>query len=167
MPDLRFKGPAAYVADLNRSRAFYEGLLGLSVRRVMRRDGRDIAVAYEQGLSIWLAADAYVALFGPDATPPARLAGGDWENAFETDDYLEVYSNLRAASATFLYDPRELPWGQLGFRVADPDGHTIDISETQGTTVRRLVAEGAAKDAVAARISLTRDQVEAYLVAGG
>jgi catechol 2,3-dioxygenase-like lactoylglutathione lyase family enzyme len=43
MNTLRFKGPAAYVADLSRSRAFYEGLLGLDVRRVMRRGDRDIA----------------------------------------------------------------------------------------------------------------------------
>ncbi len=31
MTPMRFKGPAAYVADLDRSRAFYEGLLGLTV----------------------------------------------------------------------------------------------------------------------------------------
>ena len=48
--------------------------------------------------------------------------------------------------------------------MSDPDGHTLDISETQGATVRRPVAEGTPQDAVAARISLTADQVEAYLV---
>jgi catechol 2,3-dioxygenase-like lactoylglutathione lyase family enzyme len=39
METARFKGPAAYIADLDRSRSFYEGLLGLTVLRVMSRGG--------------------------------------------------------------------------------------------------------------------------------
>jgi len=160
---IRFKGPAAYVADLPRSRAFYEGLLGLTVSRVMKRGGRDIAVAYQQGLSIWLVADAYAAIFGDASLAPGSPLGGNWENTFETPDYERVYQTLQQANADFLYAPRELPWGQRGFRVYDPDGHIVDISETHSALVRRLFAEGTAKEAIAARVSLTMDQVDAYL----
>ena len=46
MEPIRFKGPAAYIADLDRSRAFYEGLLGLTVLRVMSRGEIPIAVEF-------------------------------------------------------------------------------------------------------------------------
>lgn len=163
MSGLRFKGPAAYVADLDRSRGFYEGVLGLTVARVMQRGDRDIAVAYQEGLSLWLAADAYAAIFGDGTTVPDRLAGGNWENTFETPDYERIFRNLQLAGADFLYAPRELPWGQRGFRVYDPDGHIIDISETHGALVRRLFAEGSSREAIAQRVSLSAAQVEAYL----
>jgi hypothetical protein len=58
---------------------------------------------------------------------------------------------------------RELPWGQRGFRVYDPDGHIIDISETHGALVRRLAAEGKSKQSIADQVSLTREQIDAYL----
>jgi hypothetical protein len=37
MEPMRFKEPAAYITGLDRSRAFYEGMLGLTVLRVMSR----------------------------------------------------------------------------------------------------------------------------------
>ena len=70
MEPMCFKGPAAYIADLDRSRAFYEGVLGLTVLRVMSRGETPIAVAYIEGLSIWLASDAYASLFGDASLAP-------------------------------------------------------------------------------------------------
>lgn len=129
MEPMRFKGPSADIADLDRSRAFYEGLLGLAVLSVMSRGETPVAVAYADGLSIWLASDAYASLFGDSSLAPQNLRGGNWENTFETEGYEEIYARLRAAGAEFLYEPRTLPWGQRGFRVYDPDGHILDISE--------------------------------------
>jgi catechol 2,3-dioxygenase-like lactoylglutathione lyase family enzyme len=163
MAELRFKGPAAYVSDLERSRAFYEGLLGLTVRRVMRRGDTDIAVAYESGLSIWLVDDAHWAIFGDAAGAPAALAAGNWENTFETPAFGELYERLVSAGAPFAHPMRELPWGQRGFRVYDPDGHIIDISETHGALVRRLFQSGMSKSAIGQQVSLTESQVDAYL----
>ena len=160
---IRFKGPAAYVSDLDRSRDFYENLLGLTVGRVMKRGEQPIAVAYAEGLSIWLASDAYASLFGDASLAPTSLRGGNWENTFETPAYEEIFGRLQAAGARFLYPPRALPWGQLGFRVYDPDGHIIDISETQAALVRRLAAEGMSHEAIAAQVSLTPEQIDAYL----
>jgi catechol 2,3-dioxygenase-like lactoylglutathione lyase family enzyme len=139
---MRFKGPAAYITDLDRSRAFYEGVLGLTVLRVMSRGETPIAVAYNEGLSIWLASDAYASLFGDASLAPQDLRGGNWENTFETDGYAKIYARLQAAGAAFLYEPRTLPWGQRGFRLYDPDGHILDIAETMAACVRRQAAEG-------------------------
>jgi catechol 2,3-dioxygenase-like lactoylglutathione lyase family enzyme len=157
---VRFKGPAAYIADLDRSRAFYEGLLGLTVLRVMSRGEQPIAVAYTAGLSIWLATDAYAALFGDAGLAPQHLRGGNWENTFETDTYEEIYARLLAAGAEFLYEPRTLPWGQRGFRVYDPDGHILDISETMTASVRRQAAEGKPLEQISATSGFTLDVVQ-------
>jgi catechol 2,3-dioxygenase-like lactoylglutathione lyase family enzyme len=160
---IRFKGPASYVADLARSRAFYEGLLGFTVARVMRRDGAEIAIAYTAGFAIWQAADAYWSLTGDAAAAPATLGQGNWENTFETGAAEAIHDRLVAAGATFVHPWRTLPWGQRGFRVRDPDGHTLDISESHGAAARRLVAEGEATDAIAARMSVTDSQIAEYL----
>ncbi|MFT4041086.1 MAG: VOC family protein [Thermomicrobiales bacterium] len=164
---IRFKGPAAYVSDLARSRAFYEDLLGLTVARVMSRGEEPIAVAYAEGLSIWLASDAYAALFGDDSTAPASLRGGNWENTFEAADYEAVFNRLQSAGADFVYPPRALPWGQMGFRVYDPDGHILDISETLAACVRREAAGGMTVEAICASHGFTPEQVRQMLAEAG
>jgi catechol 2,3-dioxygenase-like lactoylglutathione lyase family enzyme len=158
-----FKGPAAYVGDLGRSRPFYEGLLGLAVRREMFANGTVIAVAYTCGLSIWQFAHATAVIFGPDAPVPATVPSGGWEASFETPEFAAIHARLLAAGTPFAHPLRELPWGQRGFRANDPDGHIIDIAETHGAAVRRMVAEGMSRAAVAARISVTPAQIDAYL----
>lgn len=166
MEHIRFKGPAAYVRDLARSRAFYEDLLGLTVARVMSRGEQPIAVAYAEGLSIWLASDAYAALYRDANAAPANLRGGNWENTFETADYAALFTRLQAAGATFLYPPRALPWGQMGFRVYDPDGHILDISETLAACVRREAASGMTIEAICASHGFTPEQVHQMLSEG-
>jgi catechol 2,3-dioxygenase-like lactoylglutathione lyase family enzyme len=163
MTKLRFKGPAAYVSDLDKARVFYEALLGLTVQRVMRRGDMDIAVAYEAGMSIWLVDDAYWSIFGDTTGIPATLAGGNWENTFETPAFAALYERLMQAGARFARPLQELPWGQRGFRVYDPDGHIIDISETHGALVRRLFQAGVSRAAIGQQVSLTEAQVDAYL----
>lgn len=163
MDGIRYKGPAAYVTSLADARAFYEGLLGLTVRRVMKRDEVDIAIAYEEGISIWLVDDAYRSMFGDTSGIPSTLQGGNWENTFETPAFGELYERLTQAGARFAHPLRELPWGQRGFRVYDPDGHIVDISETHGALVRRLFGAGWSKRAIGERVSLTDAQIDAYL----
>ena len=166
MEPMRFKGPAAYIADLDRSRAFYEDLLGLTVLRVMSRGEIPIAVAYTEGLSIWLASDAYASLFGDASLAPRDLRGGNWENTFETDRYEDLYNQLREAGAEFLYEPRTMPWGQRGFRVYDPDGHILDIAETMSASVRRQAAEGKPLEQISATSGFTLDEVQRMVNSG-
>jgi catechol 2,3-dioxygenase-like lactoylglutathione lyase family enzyme len=163
MAGMRLKGPAAYVSDLARSRAFYEGQLGFEIARVMKRNGADIAVAYKAGFSIWLASDAYWSIFGNSPAAPRELGAGNWENTFETQDFERMYERLQQAGARFAHPLRELPWGQRGFRVYDPDGHIIDISETHGALVRRLFKDGRSRESIAEQVSLSAHMVDAYI----
>jgi catechol 2,3-dioxygenase-like lactoylglutathione lyase family enzyme len=119
-------GPAAYVKDLAASRRFYEGLLGLEVKNVMRRGEREIAVAYKAGLSVWQVDDAYDVVFA-NAPRPKTLGAGNWEFSFETAELDSFALRLERAGVRFAQPLRELPWGQRAIRVHDPDGHIIDI----------------------------------------
>ena len=109
---IQFKGPAAYVSDLDRSQRFYENVLGLQVGRVMVRDGRPIAVAYTAGLSIWDAGDAFSTIFG-SSEPGARQSDRPvWENAFEVQNVDAMYERAIAAKSRFAHPLREPHWGQ-------------------------------------------------------
>lgn len=120
-------GPAAYVRDLAATRRFYESLLGLAVKGVMHRDGREIAVAYKAGLSVWQIDDAYDNIFGHGTERPARLGCGNWEFSFETAELDALAARLEGAGVRFAQPLRQMPWGQHAIRVHDPDGHIIDI----------------------------------------
>ena len=120
-------GAAAYVRDLAASRRFYEGLLGLEVKGVMRRANQEIAVAYRAGLSIWQIDDACDMIFGAGAPRPERLGCGNWEFSFETADLDAVAAKLAAAGIRFAQPLRTMAWGQRALRVYDPDGHIVDI----------------------------------------
>jgi catechol 2,3-dioxygenase-like lactoylglutathione lyase family enzyme len=164
--EIQFKGPAAYVRDLDRSRRFYEDVLGLKVARVMAREGRPIAVAYTAGLSIWDAGDAFASIFGSSA-PDARHADHPvWENAFEVQDVDAMYERAMAAQSRFAHPLRELHWGQRTFRVYDPDGNVIDVGETHAAAVRHMVAGGMSHTQVAEKISLPVETVERFVLGG-
>lgn len=163
--EIKFKGPAAYVRDLDRSREIYEGVIGLKIERVMTHQGREIAVAYTAGLSIWAADHAFPVIFGsapaafPAAEPPA------WENAFEVQDVLAMYQRAITANLRFAHALRELPWGQRTFRVYDPDGNILDIGETHEAAVRRMVADGMPREEVSEKICLPLETIGRMLAA--
>ena len=113
--------------DLAATRRFYEGLLGLEVKRVMRRSDRAIAVAYAAGLSIWQIDDVCDMVFGAGSPRPERLGCGNWEFSFETPDLDPLAARLEAAGVRFAQPLRPMAWGQRAMRVYDPDGHIIDI----------------------------------------
>ena len=158
--EIQFKGPAAYVRDLDRSRAFYEDVIGLRVERIMSHEGKAIAVAYTAGLSIWAADHAFRVIFG---SSPAAFAASErptWENAFEVEDVKAMYERATRADSRFAHPLRELPWGQRTFRVYDPDGNILDIGETHEAAVRRMVAEGMPRERVAEKICLPLETID-------
>jgi catechol 2,3-dioxygenase-like lactoylglutathione lyase family enzyme len=107
------------VRDLARSRAFYEGVLGL--RTIPRPD---------LGLpGVWYAAgDGEIHLIqtppgGSVGSPPERLTPLANHCAFAIDDYAATLEALKARGLQVLETKPEL--GQLW--VQDPDGHVIEL----------------------------------------
>jgi predicted enzyme related to lactoylglutathione lyase len=105
--------------DLERSLAFYEGVLGLRRYREFGRDGRILGVVLFLG-------GGFLELSGggtpPVATPGFRL----W---LQVPDVDAEHDRLRALGADVLAPPETMPWGLREMWLADPDGVRIGLVE--------------------------------------
>lgn len=107
------------VSDLERSREFYEGVLGL--RQIPRPDFGIAGIWYQAG-------SCQVHLIevppGFDAgTPPTALNPAGRHAAFAIEDYDSALAHMKAHGLAVLETNREQ--GQMW--VKDPDGHIIEL----------------------------------------
>jgi catechol 2,3-dioxygenase-like lactoylglutathione lyase family enzyme len=116
------------VADPERSRAFYERVLGAEV---FRRYGGSVVLRF---LGTWLllvtggppTADKPGVRFAPPADP-ATVAH---EMTIRVPDCRAAYATLLARGAEFLTPPVDYEWEVRCF-FRDPDGHLLEISEAR------------------------------------
>jgi catechol 2,3-dioxygenase-like lactoylglutathione lyase family enzyme len=106
------------VPDLDRSRAFYEGTLGLSVYREYGAGGVTTGVVYFLG-------GGYLELTGGDGPLVARGVVL-W---LQVPDLAAEETRLTAAGVRVLAPGRRMPWGLLECRIADPDGLELFLVE--------------------------------------
>ena len=105
------------ITDVPRSRAFYEGLLGLTP-----------AMQYEQGDTAWIEyelgnATLGIGKTGSDQWAPSRNGGSA---AFEVDDFDAAIAHLREKGVTFYLEPGTSPVCRYAV-IADPDGNSLLI----------------------------------------
>jgi catechol 2,3-dioxygenase-like lactoylglutathione lyase family enzyme len=100
------------VADLERSLAFYGGLLGFEV------EYRDERMAYlpEAGLIL-------------DLVDDGDSIGGGTVLGLRCDDADEVFADLAARGAPLADPPEDRPWGVRNFYLTDPDGHDVEYEQ--------------------------------------
>lgn len=144
--NIKFEGPAILVRDMVKSRAFYEGLLK---QEVLADFGQNIP--FKSGFSIWKDDHATDIIFEGRQTCPANLAQDNFEMYFESEEVDEVWKNIEGSWTEIIHPIREFPWGQRGFRLRDPDGHIVEISESLPALFNRLLADGMTPEEVAER----------------
>jgi predicted enzyme related to lactoylglutathione lyase len=98
------------VKDMARSRAFYEGALGLSATNDF--EGRWVEYHLDNGCF------AVTTMF--------EGAPGGAGIAFEVDDVDAVHAGLKAKGAKVLAEPFATPVCRMSV-VADPDGHSVTL----------------------------------------
>jgi lactoylglutathione lyase len=114
--------PILTVSDLERSLAFYVGLLG----------GRQTYRFPDEGAPQFATLELGGCLLGLGheeglATPPAPDGTGRMELCAYTDDCDAAVATLRAAGVEVLDEPSDQGWGERMARVADPDGNRVII----------------------------------------
>lgn len=134
---IKFSSSVVMVADIAKSREFYEGLLG---QTVFMDNGPN--VIYDGGFSIWQQDSALPIIYEgsppliPQPLPPVL------ELYFESAELEEAWARCSSQPDRIIHPIFEHPWGQLGFRIYDPDGFIIDISEPLPVMVKRLLQQG-------------------------
>ncbi len=111
----------AYPAtELNRSRAFYEGVLGL-VPASVTVEGGEFWVEYEIGPHT----------LGIGNEPFLTPSGDGAQLVLEVDDFDEAIAHLRQRCVPFALDPFAMPACRAAI-IVDPDGNKIGIHRRNG-----------------------------------
>ncbi|WP_373356024.1 VOC family protein [Pseudoroseicyclus sp. CXY001] len=122
---MRFVNPLPFVADLERSRRFYEGVLGL---RVTEAEGA--VVIFEGGFAIHEGAALHRTIFGQPPVEAGPWGRGNLVLYFEEPELEAAFARVSAA-AEIIHGIEVQAWGQRVFRCRDPDGHIVEIGEPE------------------------------------
>ena len=103
------------VTDIERARAFYEGVLKLEPTRTFENPNGHW-IEYDLGSSTFAISNMFKEEWKPSSDGPAV--------AFEVDDFDSAVGDLRASDVKFVLEPFENPGCRMAI-IADPDGNSI------------------------------------------
>lgn len=125
---MKFRYTLLYVADVERSLAFYERAFGQ--RRKFLADGGDYGELDTEGTVLGFVSNRQADgnlrrgfRHGDLRQPP-----GNFEVGFVTDDVQAAYRTALDAGAQPYAEPARKPWGQTIAYVRDPDGVLVEIA---------------------------------------
>lgn len=144
---ISFEGPAIFVSDMAKARAFYEDVLGQEVLFAVA----DSYIAYTGGFSLWHVQSAHSMIKGEDVAEATPQGRDNFEMYFEDAEIQDAWSRVSAAGVEVAHEIREMPWGQRCFRVLDPEGHLVEIGEPMEAVIRRLLDQGLDEQEVSRR----------------
>jgi catechol 2,3-dioxygenase-like lactoylglutathione lyase family enzyme len=122
---MRFVNPLPFVADIARSKAFYQTLLQLPI---VQDHGN--FVLFHGGFAIHDGQTLYQTVFGRPQMAAGPYGHDNLVLYFETDDLLAAFHRIDG-QAELIHPIRTESWGQRVFRFRDPDGHIVEIGEPQ------------------------------------
>jgi catechol 2,3-dioxygenase-like lactoylglutathione lyase family enzyme len=135
--DLNYCCAALFVKNIEISKAFYTGILGLSVDLDFGKN-----VVFKNGFTLWEIQSAHII---PATLGSAQISDSSvnrFELYFEVEDISLAYETLEDKNIRFLHKIHEEPWGQQTFRFFDPDNHLIEIGESMKQFIRRFFDQG-------------------------
>jgi len=154
---IQFHSPCVFVADMVRSRAFYEDCLGQEPSLVL-----DGYVVYP-GFCLWHIDTARKHVFGePDAVSDGPMGRDNFELYFEAEPLEDAWDRVMPRVET-IHPMKLQPWGQRCFRVRDPDGHILEVAEPMEAVIRRLDEAGRSETEIVAATMMDPAFVRAVL----
>jgi uncharacterized glyoxalase superfamily protein PhnB len=121
----KFRGAASVsltVKDIEKSLAWYTGVMGLGVERFVERDGKPMFVALKAG-------DVRISLNQDDGAKGwERVKGlGFSVNISVTEDIDAIADRIKASGGTLDSEPVDAAWGARFFSLTDPDGYKLSM----------------------------------------
>lgn len=119
---VQFRNPILFVRDMEASKAFYHGLLGIGIK-----EDFGSFVLLEGNLGLHRADLFYEYLQKPYS---GEAMGRDNLDLYFTSDHLpELQQRLIDAGFEVFFPLQQTDWGETLFRVYDPDGHIVEIGD--------------------------------------
>ena len=147
---VKFMCPLITVADIKRSRDFYERVLG---QKVESDYGRNVGF---EGFAIHLRSHFQMLIDNKEIV----VGGNNFELYFEYDNVEQICGKLRAEKVEFVHELREQPWHQQVVRFYDPDNNIIEIGESMECLTLRLFRQGNSIDKISTMTGLDIEFIE-------
>ncbi len=154
---MKYAGTLIAVSDIDRSKQFYQDVLGL---KVLEDFGANVMLeggVFLQTLETWKE------FIGKERVDSPEHAS---ELYFEERDMDKFLKHLKAFDISYIHDPVVHSWGQRAVRFYDPDKHIIEVAEEIAMVVRRFIDDGYSVEETAARMDVSSEYIIKCLEAG-
>lgn len=149
---MKFKNPLLVVKDIEKSKKFYQKVLGL---HVIMDFGANITLT--GGISLQTG-ETWREFIGKDI----QYNGNDTELYFEEDSFDEFVKKLKEIDdIDYIHDAMEHRWGQRVIRFYDLDHHIIEVGENMKVVCKRFLDSGMTQEEVAIRMDVPIKFVQA------
>lgn len=139
---MKYKLPLLVVEDMDRSRKFYEEVLG---QKVIMDFGANITFGGDFSLQT---KDSWRGFIG-DSEDTIMFRSNNFELYFEEKQFDQFVERLKRYEVELIHDVRKYPWGQNVIRFYDPDKHIIEVGESMVSVIRRFHDQGLSVDEIA------------------
>lgn len=150
---MELKNTLLAVADMERSLAFYETVLGLRVVLDFGANKTLTGGLCLQTLETWT---------GFLETDRVAFGGNDAELYFEEDRFDGFVRRLESLEIQYVHPVKEHPWGQRVVRFYDPDRHILEVGENMRAVCRRFLDSGLTPEETASRMDVPLEYVWEY-----
>lgn len=152
---MKYKNPLLVVADIEKSKVFYQKILGL---HVIMDFGANITLT--GGLCLQTI-DSWKKFINA-ADNDIVFGGKDVEIYFEEDNFDQFVEKLNSIEKIrYVHPVVEHQWGQRVVRLYDPDNHIIEVGENMKTVCKRFLDRGMTVEEVAERMDVPVKYVNA------
>jgi predicted enzyme related to lactoylglutathione lyase len=125
---MKFINPLPFVADISRSKVFYQTLLQLEIIQ-----DHETFVQFENGFAIHDGAALFQTVFGRSQKAAGPYGRNNLVLYFETEDIVSAFRRVEG-NAELIHPIAQQSWGQRVFRLWDPDRHIVEIGEPHAPT---------------------------------
>ena len=151
---MKYTGTLIAVTDMEKSKAFYRDVLGLTVTADF---GANVTLA---GVVVLQTMETWKELIQSDEI---ALDNRATELYFEETDMDAFLSHLQNCGVSHVHPPLEHSWGQRAVRFYDPDRHIIEVGEDITMVVKRFAAKNMTVAQIAKRMDVPEDFVRQSL----
>lgn len=141
------------VTDMERSRRFYQDVLG---REVISDFGANVTLTGNIALQTWETWKEFI------HERNISFGGNAFELYFEEDDIDGFMEKLNSMpKIEFVHPLLKHSWGQRVVRFYDPDHHIIEVGENMDIVIKRFLQSGLSVEETAKRMDVPVEYVQA------